>query len=178
MPQVRVTIIGAGAIGGITGAYMERNGVDVALVEQSDEHLEAIRRDGLQIDGIETFTVRPPLLRPNDMRGPLELVIVAVKTQHTVAALDLIEPYLTPDSIVMPLQNGISALWIAERIGPDRTIPSSITTNNFYTSPGHLTYNRKGVVHVGESDGRITPRVEEIVKLLAYAYDAQASDNV
>jgi 2-dehydropantoate 2-reductase len=178
VPQVRVTIIGAGAIGGITGAYMERNGVDVTLVEQSDEHLEAIRCDGLQIDGIETFTVRPPVLRPNEVRGPLELVIVAVKTQHTAAALDLIEPYLEPDSIVLPLQNGISALWIAERIGQDCTIPSSITTNNFYTSPGHLTYNRKGVVHVGESDGRITPRVEEIVKLLAYPYDAKASDNV
>jgi 2-dehydropantoate 2-reductase len=178
VPQVRVTIIGAGAIGGITGAYMARNGVDVTLVEQSDEHLDAIRRDGLQIDGIDTFTVRPPVLRPHELRGPVELVIVAVKTQHTASALDLVEPHLTPESIVVPLQNGISALWIAERIGQQRTIPTSITTNNFYTSPGHLTYNRKGVVHVGESDGRVTPRVEEIVKLLAYAYDAQSSENV
>jgi 2-dehydropantoate 2-reductase len=178
VPHVRVTIIGAGAIGGITGAYMARNGADVTLVEQADDHLDAIRRDGLQIDGIDRFTVQPAVLRPNDVRGPLELVIVAVKTQHTASALDLIEPHLTAESIVMPLQNGISALWIAERIGQDRTIPTSITTNNFYTSPGHLTYNRKGVVHVGESDGRLTPRVEEIVKLLAYAYHAEASDNV
>jgi 2-dehydropantoate 2-reductase len=178
VPQVRVTIVGAGAIGGITGAYMARNSVDVTLVEQSDEHLEAIRRDGLQIDGIETFTVRPPVLRPAELQGRLELVIVAVKTQHTAAALDLIEPHLAADSIVVPLQNGISALWIAERIGQHRTIPSSITTNNFYTSAGHLTYNRRGVVHVGESDGRVTTRVEEIVKLLAYAYDAEPSDNV
>ena len=157
---------------------MARNGVDVTLVEQADEHLDAIRREGLQIDGIDTFTVRPPVLRPNEVQGPLELVIVAVKTQHTPSALDLIKPHLTPDSIVMPLQNGISALWIAERIGQERTVLSSITTNNFYTSPGRLTYNRKGVVHVGESDGRITPRVEGIVKLLVYAYDAEASDNV
>jgi 2-dehydropantoate 2-reductase len=178
VPQVRVTIIGAGAIGGITGAYMARNGVDVTLVEQSDEHLEAIRRDGLQIDGIDTFTVRPPVLKPSELGGPLDLVIVAVKTQHTASALDLIEPHLTRDSIVVPLQNGISAMWIAERIGQQRTIPTSITTNNFYTSPGHLTYNRKGVVHVGESDGRVTPRVEEIVKVLAHGYDAEPSGNV
>jgi 2-dehydropantoate 2-reductase len=78
----------------------------------------------------------------------------------------------------MPLQNGISALWIAERFGQDRTIASSITTNNFYTGPGQLTYNQKGVVHVGESDGRVTPRVEAIVKLLAHAYIAERSDNV
>jgi len=157
---------------------MARNGVDVTLVEQADDHFEAIRQDGLQIDGIDTFTVRPTILHPSELRGPLELVIVAVKTQHTASALDMIEPHLTPESVVMPLQNGISALWIAERIGQERTVPSSITTNNFYTSPGHLTYNRKGVVHVGESDGRVTPRVEEIVQLLSYAYDAQASDNV
>ncbi len=178
MPPVRVVIIGAGAIGGITGAYMARNGVDVTLVEQADDHFEAIRQDGLQIDGIDTFTVRPTILHPSELRGPLGLVIVAVKTQHTASALDLIQPHLTPESVVMPLQNGISALWIAERIGQERTVPSSITTNNFYTSPGHLTYNRKGVVHVGESDGRVTPRVEEIVQLLSYAYDAHASDNV
>ena len=175
---VQVTIIGAGAIGGITGAYMARNGVDVTLVEQADEHLAAIRLDGLHIDGIDTFTVKPNVSRPDELRGPLELVIVAVKTQHTLTALDLIEPHLTPNSTVMPLQNGISALWIAERIGQDRTLASSITTNNFYTSPGHLTYNRKGVVHVGESDGRVTPRVEEVVRLLSYAYDAETSDNV
>jgi 2-dehydropantoate 2-reductase len=118
------------------------------------------------------------VLRPSELSGPLELVIVAVKTQHTASALDAIEPHLGPDSVVMPLQNGISALWIAERVGQARTVPSSITTNNFYTSPGHLTYNRRGVVHVGESDGRVTPRIEEIVRLLAYAYDASTSDNV
>src|ERR671939_30205 len=119
---------------------MARNGEDVTLVEQADDHLEAT----------------------------LDLVIVAVKTQHTASALELIEPHLAPDSVVMPLQNGISALWIADRIGQQRTVPSSITTNNFYTSPGHLRYNRKGVVHVGETDGRITPRIEQMVQLLGH----------
>jgi 2-dehydropantoate 2-reductase len=175
---VRVTIIGAGAIGGITGAYMARHGIDVTLVEQAEDHLEAIQRDGLRIDGLDAFTVRPCILRPEELNGPQELVIVAVKTQHTRSALDVVEPHLTADSVVMPLQNGISALWIADRIGQARTVASSITTNNFYTSPGHLTYNRKGVAHIGESDGRVTPRVEEIVKLLSYAYDASASENV
>jgi 2-dehydropantoate 2-reductase len=175
---MRVTIIGAGAIGGISGAYMARAGVDVRLVERDDEHVEAIRANGLRIDGLETFSIDIPVLRPHELRGPLELVVIAVKTQHTASALDLVEPYLVPESVILPLQNGISALWIADRIGQARTIPSSITTNNFYTSPGQLTYNRRGTVHVGESDGRITPRVEEIVQLLAHAYDAAASDNV
>jgi 2-dehydropantoate 2-reductase len=175
---VRVTIVGAGAIGGITGAYLARAGVDVTLIDQADEHVDVIRRDGLQVDGLDTFNVRLPVLRPAELRGPLDFVIVAVKTQHTASALDLVEPHLTPESAVMPLQNGMSAVWIADRIGPGRTIASSISTNQFFTAPGHLRYNQRGTVHVGESDGRVTPRVEQMVRLLASAYDAHASDNV
>jgi 2-dehydropantoate 2-reductase len=175
---VKVTIIGAGAIGGVTGAYMARDGVEVTLVDQADDHVDAIRRDGLRIEGLDDFTIDIPVLRPSELRGPLEMVIVAVKTQHTAAALDAIEPHLKAASVVMPLQNGLSADWIAERVGAERTVPTSITTNQFYISPGKLRYNVRGVVHVGESDGRITPRVEQIVELLAHAYDAHPTDNV
>jgi 2-dehydropantoate 2-reductase len=157
---------------------MARAGADVTLVDQAEEHVDAIRRDGLTVDGIDSFTVRLPVLRPSELSGPLDLAIIAVKTQHTASALDVIDPHLTPESIVMPLQNGISGIWISERIGQARTVLSSITTNNFYTSPGHLTYNQKGTVHVGEWDGRMTPRVEAIVALLGHAYDAHASENV
>ncbi len=176
--RVRITIIGAGAIGGITGAYMARGGADVLLVDQAEEHVNAIRRDGLHIEGIHNFVVQVPAVRPSELRGPLDLAIIAVKTQDTASALDLVQPYLAPDSIVMPLQNGISGIWISERVGQARTVLTSITTNNFYTSPGHLTYNRKGSVYVGEWDGRGTPRVAAIVELMRHAYDARASDNV
>jgi 2-dehydropantoate 2-reductase len=175
---MRITIIGAGAIGGITGAYTARAGVDVTLVDQAEEHVNAIRHDGLHIDGVDNFSVRVPVLLRSELRGPLDLAIIAVKTQHTASALDLIQPHLTPDSIVMPLQNGISGIWISERVGQARTVLTSITTNNFYTSPGHLMYNQKGSVHVGEPDGRMTSRVESIVGLLRHAYDAHPSDNV
>jgi 2-dehydropantoate 2-reductase len=175
---VRITIIGAGAIGGVTGAYMARAGADVTLVDQAEEHVDAIRRDGLHIEGIDNFTVHLPALLPSEVRGPLDLAIIAVKTQHTASALDLIQPHLTADSVVMPLQNGISGIWIAERVGQARTVLTSITTNNFSTRPGHLTYNQKGSVYVGESDGHKTSRVDSIVKLLRHAYDARASENV
>ena len=39
---MRTTIIGAGAIGGITGAYMARAGADVTLVDQAEEIRAAI----------------------------------------------------------------------------------------------------------------------------------------
>jgi 2-dehydropantoate 2-reductase len=52
-----ITIYGAGAIGGLVGAYMARAGEDVLLVDKVAEHVDAINKDGLRISGFESFTV-------------------------------------------------------------------------------------------------------------------------
>ena len=65
---MRVTIIGAGAIGGVTGAFMARAGEDVTLVDAVVEHIQAIRDDGLRMDGLHEFTVQVPAITP-DERG-------------------------------------------------------------------------------------------------------------
>ena len=43
---MKITIYGAGAIGGHLGALLSRDGVDVSLIARGG-HLQAIRRDGL-----------------------------------------------------------------------------------------------------------------------------------
>ena len=175
---MRVTMIGAGAMGGVTGAFMARAGEEVTLVDTVVEHVHAIQADGLYLDGLHEFTVQVPAITPDELRSPLELVFIAVKSQHTDDALNKVLPYLDDKSVVVPLQNGLTALWIAERVGQERVVPTSITTHQFYMGPGHVRYLNPGVVHVGETDGQITPRVREIVRLLSLAYEAHATDNV
>ena len=46
-----ITIYGAGAIGGLAGAYLARAGEDVLLVDKVAEHVDAINRHGLRIIG-------------------------------------------------------------------------------------------------------------------------------
>jgi len=45
-------VVGAGAVGGYAGGHMARNGHDVTLIDPWPEHVEAIRRDGLRIEGV------------------------------------------------------------------------------------------------------------------------------
>jgi 2-dehydropantoate 2-reductase len=176
--EMQVTIIGAGAMGGVTGAFLARAGEAVTLVDVVEEHVRAIQKDGLRMDGLEEFTVPVRAITPDRLEGPLQMVIIAVKTQHTQEAIGKVLPYLDRDSYVVPLQNGISAVWIGEQVGEDRVLPTSIATHQFYMGPGHIRYLNRGEVHVGEWDGRITPRVEEVVRLLSYAYEAHATENI
>ena len=48
----RIVVVGAGAIGGYTGGNLAHNGFDVTIVDPWPEHVEAIRKHGLSLEGI------------------------------------------------------------------------------------------------------------------------------
>ncbi len=59
----KVTIVGSGAIGGLTGAWMAMAGEDVTFVDINREHVDAIRTRGLFIDGARGDHTLPPQIR-------------------------------------------------------------------------------------------------------------------
>ncbi len=62
---MQLTIIGAGAIGGTVGAHMARSGHDIVLCDVDADHVAAINRDGLTIEGpVENFTVAVTAITP------------------------------------------------------------------------------------------------------------------
>ena len=44
---MKITVIGAGAIGGLAGAYMTKAGYEVTLVDRWVEHVDALNANGL-----------------------------------------------------------------------------------------------------------------------------------
>ncbi|HUA76803.1 MAG TPA: 2-dehydropantoate 2-reductase N-terminal domain-containing protein, partial [Acetobacteraceae bacterium] len=49
--EKRIAVVGAGAVGGYVGGHLARNGYDVTLIDPWPEHVEAIRGDGLAMEG-------------------------------------------------------------------------------------------------------------------------------
>ena len=63
-----ILIWGAGAIGGTLGAYFARAGEDVLLVDIVPEHVDAVNRDGLAIEGpVEAFMQKLRAVLPQDV---------------------------------------------------------------------------------------------------------------
>lgn len=173
-----LTIVGAGAIGGITGAHLARAGHRVQLVERDHTHIEAIRRDGLAIAGAAQFAVRLPVFLPNAVPGPIAVLILAVKTLHTREALEPLVPLLAPDGYVVSMQNGLEESKIAAMVGPERTIGAFLTFGGYYDGPGRLVYSGPASLRVGELDGRLTPRVQTLARVLSDFHPAEATDNI
>ncbi len=170
-----VTIVGAGAIGGTIGAYLARAGHEVLLVDAVPEHVEAVNRDGLRIEGFEAFTVRVPAVTSDGLAKALGgrrlgTVMLAVKALHTEAGLDLVAPLLGPDGYVVSMQNGLNERVIASRLGANRTVGAFINFGADYHGPGRIMYGGPGALYLGELNGEVTPRVEAVGDMMRTAF--------
>ena len=86
-----VVVVGAGAIGGYTGGNLAHNGFDVTIVDPWPEHVEAIRRDGLSLEGItpeESVVAHPKMLHLTELQHlskerPIDIAFISVKSYDT-----------------------------------------------------------------------------------------------
>lgn len=175
---MKVTIVGAGAIGSIVGAHMIRAGHDVTFVDVHAAHVQAIRENGLRLTGQEDFTVRAPALLPEEMGDSLRAVFLAVKSRHTESALESIAPRLAADGYVLSLQNGLEEYKIAARVGEQRTVGAFLTFGGHYEAPGHVVFSGTASFYVGELDGRDTTRVRTLQEALSSVQEVRVTGNI
>jgi 2-dehydropantoate 2-reductase len=105
-----MAILGSGAVGGYFGAKLARSGQDVTFIARC-AHLDAIRNRGLEIRSarLGDFTVRAPAESDTARVGPMDVVIVAVKTYDNATALPMLAPMIGPGTVVLTLQNGVDS---------------------------------------------------------------------
>jgi 2-dehydropantoate 2-reductase len=189
----KIAIVGAGAVGGYTGAHMVRAGEDVTFIDPWPEHVEHMRRHGLRVThakDVPEFTVPVRALHVTDAQGlakepPVDIAFVCMKSYDTAWATMLIRQYLAPDGYVVSLQNCMNEETIAGIVGWGKIlgcVASSITVG--LVEPGHVHRGagKGGAAHTvyraGEVHGRITARAEEVCRLVAIADSAKVTANL
>jgi 2-dehydropantoate 2-reductase len=162
-----ILIWGAGAIGGTLGAYFVQAGHQVVFVDRAADHVEAINTQGLRLEGpIQEFTVQARAFTPEQLQGKFGTVFLCVKAHHTLEAIRALEPHLTSDGFVVSAQNGLNELEISGVIGESRTVGCFVNFGADYLEAGLIHYAGRGAVVIGELDGKITPRLKTLHKLM------------
>ncbi len=179
LARVKFTVIGAGAIGGITGAHLAHAGHDVTLVDTVADHVAAIRERGITLEGRTELTQQvAAAITPAQLRAPLGTVLCAVKTLHTAQALVPVAPLLAADECVVSMQNGLAFNDVTAVVGRQRTLAACFNFGGHYEGPGRILHGTTGGFAVGELDGRITPRLRELRDALAAVQECEATDNI
>jgi 2-dehydropantoate 2-reductase len=186
----KLAFMGAGAVGGYVGGHLARAGEDVTLIDPWPEHIWTIKTRGLQLEGTQgEHLVHPKALYLHEVQSlfkdPVDIAFVCTKSYDTVWATEMISQYLVPGGFIVSLQNSINEERIAAVVGWGRVvgcIASSISVNAY--KPGHVTRTVQPggpgytVFRVGEVHGRITPRVEELARMLTAVDSSKATPNL
>src|SRR5262249_6995553 len=104
----------------------------------------------------------------------------AVKEMHTTAALEPVVPLLGAQSFVVSMQNGLNERVIASRIGTAKTLGAFVNFGADYLAPGRIMYGGAGALYLGELDGTMTARLEELGRTFrgAFLENTQLTDNI
>jgi len=167
-------IIGAGAVGGFYGALLKRAGSDVTFIARG-AHLDAIRKNGLRVVGpLGDFTVRTPAESDASKIGPVDVVVLAVKTYDNDTALPMLRHLAGPGTVVLTMQNGVdSPDEVAAVVGETATLAGPTYIATAIEGPGFIrqTGTHRRVVF-GEYFGpraEVTDRVRRIEETMKAA---------
>ncbi|HCL78905.1 MAG TPA: 2-dehydropantoate 2-reductase [Synergistaceae bacterium] len=178
----RVVILGSGAMGSLYGGMLAEAGVPVTLVDVWKEHMDAVNRDGLIIEGVSGDRVVRSLRGVTDPReaGEADLVLVFVKATMTKAAMEGARCLLGPDTAVLTLQNGLgNAEKLSDVAGASRVLAGITGHGCNILGPGRIRHAGTGDTILGELDGSATDRLARIAALFGRAgFSVKTSSNV
>ncbi|CAE6731625.1 2-dehydropantoate 2-reductase [Paraburkholderia nemoris] len=179
---VKIAILGAGALGCAIGAALTEGGNEVWLLNRSVVHVEAMRRDGLQVDDTEgSRRVKVRAATQAAEAGVVDLVVVLVKSFHTDAAMRGALELIGPETLVLSLQNGLGHEDVlAGVVGRERVLAGKTYVGGVLRNPGHIESGVAGkATYIGELDGRITSRANALADTFnAAGLATTVSDNI
>lgn len=104
----QVAVVGAGAVGGYFGGMLARAGVPVVLIGRPG-FADVVNRSGLFLDGIHfQETVHPQAASKLSAVSSAGVVLFCVKTTDTAKTAMELAPLLSPQAVVVSLQNGVN----------------------------------------------------------------------
>ena len=184
---MKILIVGAGAIGGMLGAYLAAAGHEVSLVARGP-HLAELRAGGLALRAAgRTRTFHLPASDDPAEFGPQDVVFIALKAHSIGPMLARIASVLWPDTPVVTAINGLP-WWYFQREGgpydgsniacldPDGTLKDALDPKHLVgcvvyaaaevIEPGVIEHTGGRGFILGELDGAATSRLESIGKAL------------
>ena len=189
---MKISIFGAGAVGGVMAGWLEKAGHDVSMVARG-ANLEAIRSKGLRIRTNatgEVLTTHPRVDSDPAKLGVQDYVLVTVKAQSLPQVASTISPLIGQGTSIVTAMNGVP-WWFFDKLAygggklrlesldPGGKLARSMPTDRIVgcvihcaasvPEPGLVSHNMGQKLIVGEPGGKNTTRTKGIAEAFGAA---------
>lgn len=162
---MRIAVFGVGGVGGYFGWRLAQAGENVTFVARGD-HFKALQTNGLKMDTPDGASTVLPVKTEGDPAavGHVDAVILGVKAWQVTDAAHAIRPMIGPDTLVLPLQNGVDApAELATILGPEHVFGGLCYIVALKIGPGHIRHaGMEPKVIFGELDNTLSERARRL----------------
>ena len=178
---MRILVVGAGSTGGFFGARLAQAGRDVTFLVRAGRARQ-LQHEGLQVlTPHGDFTLTPQLIGAERLQGHYDLIIVTVKAYALEAALRDIAPAVGPQSMILPVLNGLHQVEaITRHFGADALVGGVCKIASTLDERGRIVqYGTLNELAYGEMDGTKSARILRLDEQLQGAgFDARLSADI
>ena len=164
--DTKVAVLGAGAMGCLFGGLMAEKGLDVVLIDVWKDHVDAINKNGLKMDGHggDRFIKIKATTNPSTLK-PVDAIIIMCKATALKTALTNAKNIIGDQTMLMSFQNGIGHEAIMQEIaGKDKVLGGTTTQASNIVGPGHIKNHGSLPSWIGEYEGGMSDRVSDLAE--------------
>lgn len=163
---MKIAIVGAGALGSLFACLLRESGQDVVLVDRNRKTIRTIRSKGIWLvdpTGVER-NIRVPIMLSPRLEGPIDIVLLFVKTYDTRAAVNCTNHVVGPKTYVGSFQNGVGNMEvIAETVPENRVFCGSLPYSSMQLADNRIRFSGgSGVLRLAKFDNVSDPDFLEI----------------
>ena len=123
---MRTAIYGAGSLGTILGAFINKAGMPIELINRNKAHVEALNLNGASVTGTMQFNQKVKAYTPDMMSGEYDIIFLMTKQQNNKEVVTALKEYLATDGVLVTFQNGLPEVQIAEILGEERVLGCTV----------------------------------------------------
>ena len=174
---MRIAVYGCGGVGGYFGGRLAQIGQDVTFIARG-KTLQALKTSGLRVDSIsgDFHVVSVKATDKPEQVGVVDFIICAVKDWQVVTAARAMKPMIGPETLVIPLQNGVEApSQLMQELPEENVLGGMCALIAFQAAPGHIKHiGASPLVRFGHLDRRPNPNVNRIAEIFGHCSGVKA----
>ena len=182
MPEkdLKIGVIGAGAVGGIIAAFTKKAGYDIEVACKYPELADKIRSGRLHITGKKgnhRISV-PAVAKISDLSKPKDILLLTVKATDVLDAAKESLPILSKDYLVVPMENGMTEDSLSGIFTPEKIVGCVMDWGATMHGPGELEMTAKGDFTIGYINHKPDQRLFSLQEILSAVLPTEISENI
>jgi 2-dehydropantoate 2-reductase len=179
-PNLSFLVIGAGAIGGITAAFLKKAGFNVEIVCKYDEYATLISESGINVTGIGgNFNAKIPAYSSlSDVRDKKDIILLATKATDMLEVIPGIKVILKENGYLISLQNGICEDTLGDLIGHEKIIGCVTGWGATMENMGNLIMTSTGDFIIGYPSKEPDDFLVSLAETLSSVVPVITTDNI